>query len=233
MTENQEIYNIWKKYVDSKYLYRIISEEYLTEIKKFGFNHNKDPFKNKKEDISKLFKIILKLKNEGFIMMRWWGKPVDQEHVIKCTTKDLKINYIDFTPKYEDTIEYYLNLKGGALVNTVLIFTEELLMKKPPLKEDEWKLVKKLNNWSKKKFEYNNKVVWIKASSKYFENAKFQNFIGKNYVESPYGRFEHFKKIISKKGLEYYLPFLKNEKLFYIRTINKIPPSEIIKITKK
>jgi hypothetical protein len=95
------------------------------------------------------------------------------------------------------------------------------------------KLVKKLNIWSKKREKFGNVVIWIKASSEFFETAEFQNFLTKKYVTCPYGSFEHFKKIILKKGLKYYLPFLKSKKLFYVRTKKYIPPSEIFKITEK
>ncbi|MBU1045454.1 MAG: hypothetical protein KJ915_13795 [Candidatus Omnitrophica bacterium] len=233
MRKDEDLYQIWKRYVDSRFLYRMVSEEYIAGIEKYGFDHKKDPFKNKKKELLKLFKIVLNLKKRGFIMMRWWGNPVDQEEVVKCTTKDLEINYIDFTPRFEKIIDYYLNLKGGALVNTILIFTEELLIKRPALKKDEWKLVRKLNLWSKRKSEFENKVVWVRASSKCFEDADFQNFVEKKYAESPFGSFDHFEKTISKKGLDYYMPFLKNEKLFYVRTKSKILPSEIFKITSK
>ena len=92
---NKAHYNTWEKYIDKKFLYRVVSDEYIPSIKKIGLDNNKNPFKDKKKDIFKLFKIVLNLKKRGFIMMRWWGKPVDQEIVINCTKKDLKSNYID------------------------------------------------------------------------------------------------------------------------------------------
>ena len=224
------LFNYWKKYVDSTYLYRVVSEEYLSDIKKNGFDHKDDPFDRYKKDIFRLFDICLKLYKKGFIMMRWWGRPVDQAHVIKCTANDLNKPFIDFTPNFGSAIKEYLRLKGGALVNTVLIFTEELLMKKPPLTSSEIKLIKKLNNWSRKKFSYNNKVVVIRASSKSFETAQFQYFWGDN-VESPFGSFEHFKKVVSKKGLDFYTPYLTGKKLFFLRTTTFIPASQIYKIS--
>ena len=225
---NKKHYNIWKKYIDSGFIYRVVSEEYLPSINKIGLDPKKDPFRNNKKDIFRLFQIILNLKKRGFLMMRWWGKPVDQEKVINCTKKDLKSNYIDFTPNYKKVLDYYKELKGGALVNTILIFTDELLVKKPQLKEEEWKLIKKLNNWSKKKNQYTNKIIKIKASSKYLENAEFQELGKEKYSRSPFGSFENFEKVIKKNRLKYYLPFLKNKKLFYLRVKNKIPPREII-----
>jgi hypothetical protein len=174
--DEKELYSYWKKYVDSKFLYRVVSEEYVPSIKKQGFNHNKDPFEKNKNDIYKLFSICMRLYKQGFIMMRWWGKPVDQKKVIKISKEDLANPGIDFTPNFENILFYYLNLQGGALVCTVRIFTEELIMKRPPLSDSEWTLVKKLNVWSRKKYSYRNKVVVIRASSKCFEHAHFQWF---------------------------------------------------------
>jgi hypothetical protein len=215
----------YETYINSKVIYRVVSEEYLSQIKKEGFNHEKDPFKLMKKDIYKLFNILLKLKKKGFIIMRWWGQPVDQEGVINCTKKDLENKYIDFTPDLKN-VNYYLKLKGGALVQTVLIFTEELLIKKPSLDEKDYTLINKLNQWAKKKSKFKNRVISIKGSSKYLETAKFQTFTGK-YVDSPFGSFEHFKKVIKKQGLEFYKPYLTGKKLFYLRTIKPIPVSEL------
>ncbi len=228
----KSLFTFWKKYVDSKYLYRIVSEEYMPELKKQGFNHKNDPFRRHKKDIFRLFNICLKLHKKGFIMVRWWGKPVNQTIVVATTKKDLNNNFIDFAPNFKHTIDYYLKLKGGALVNTILIFTEELLMKKPPLTNSEVRLIIKLNEWSKKRCSFKNKIIAIPASSKYFETAYFQHFQGK-YFESPFGSFEHFKKVVSNKGLNFFYPYLTGKKLFYLRTIKSIPCSEIKKISNK
>lgn len=231
--EEKELYQFWKEHIDSKYIYRIVSEDYIFQIEKNGFEPDKNPFDKIKPQLFRLFEIIMTLKEKGFIMMRWWGAPVDQEVVINCTKKDLDKNYIDFTPNYKDIINYYLNLKGGALVQTILIFTTELLMKKPPLTKEELSLIKTLNDWAKRKANKKNKVIWLKASSSYFENVYFQRSGIKEYLESPLGSFENFKRVIEKNGLDIYLSYLTLEKLFYLRTENRIPPSEIIKITRK
>lgn len=226
--EEKELYNLWKKHIDSKFMYRIVSEEYLPDIKRYGFNQKRNPFNKKiKKEIYQLFDILISLKKKGFILTLNWGRPVDQEYVIRCTKKDLEKDYIDFTSK--QAVKYYMGLKGGGTVNTVLSFTEELLRKKPELNKKEWNLIIKLNQWAKKKGKYQNRVILIKASSKYFETANFQSFI-KEYVECPLGRFEHFKRIIQKRGLNFYKPFLTGKKLFHIRTIHPIPAREIVKI---
>ncbi len=224
---NKSLYTFWKKHVDSKFLCRIVSEEYISDIRKNGLNHKKDPFEKNKKDIFKLFNICLKLYNKGFIMMRWWGKPVDQTVVIATSKKDLNNPFIDFGPNNKKNIDYYLNLRGGALVNTVLIFTEEILMTKPHLTKPEIKFVTKMNQWAKKKHIYKNTVIFVKASSRYFESAHFRPVEGGDNIESPFGSFEHFKKTVSKKGIAYYTPYLTVKKSFYVRTIKPIPTSEI------
>lgn len=233
VTEN-ELKQIWETYVNSQKIYRVVSEDYIFEIKKYGFQPNKNPFDEIKPQLFDLFKIVLNLKEKGFLMMRWWGSPVDQEVVVNCTKNDLEKNYIDFTPNFEKTIDYYLNLKGGALVQTILIFTEEILMKIPQiLSKKELTVVSMLNEWSKKKANSKNKVIVLKASSSYFEDVIFQIPNEQKYLVSPFGSFENFKNVINKNSLETYLPYLKLEKLFYLRTKSDIPPSEIIEIIRK
>jgi len=225
-TEKQ-LLAFWKKYVSGKYLYRIVASRYVSDIQKNGFDPKKNPFKLHENDIKQFCKILLDLHKKGFIMMRWWGKPVDQKTVVETTLRDLTFNYIDFTP--ESRINYYKELRGGALAQTVHIYAEELLLKRPPLTDKELKLVEKLNVWSENLCRDENKIIVIKASSPYFEHAQFQYFTGEN-VESPFGSFEHFKKVIKKHSLLFYEPYLKGEQLFYVRTTKKISPSEIVRI---
>jgi hypothetical protein len=161
-------------------------------------------------------------------MMRWWGKPVDQKQVVSTTLKDLQSNYIDFTPA--SRIKYYRGLQGGALAQTIRIYTEELLMKQPPLSEQEWKLVKRLNHWANGLCNCKNNAVEIKGSSQYLEHAEFQYFSGEN-VESPFGSFENFKRAVAKRGLAFYKPYLTGKKLFYLRTTKEIPAAEIVNIS--
>lgn len=234
MDNENELKQIWEEYINSQKIYRIVSEDYISEIKKNGFQPNQNHFNEIKPQLLELFNIVLNLKNKGFLMMRWWENPVDQEVVVNCTKTDLEKNYIDFTPNFEKTIDYYLNLKGGALVQTILIFTEELLLKIPQiLSKKELKLVTMLNEWSRKKANSKNIVISLSASSSYFEKVIFQIPNEQKYLESPFGSFENFKKIINKNGLDAYLPYLKFEKLFYLRTKISIPPSEIIEIIRK
>lgn len=228
----EKLLESYNKYVKNNYFYRVVSEEYEKDILKKGLNPSINPFESKKKDIFSLFKLVLKLKKEGFIMMRIWSRPVDQEHIVNVTKKDLKQNFVDFTPDYKDTLSFYKDLKGGALANTVFIFTEELLLKQIGLTKKEKELVLRLNKWSKDKINTKNVVFKIKASSKYLEKAKLQDPKLKDYLPSPFGSFEHFEKVVQKHCLETYIPYLKQQKLFYLRTKTKIAPEELKKIKK-
>jgi len=232
LMKKEALFAFWKRYVDSRNLYRIVSEEYLPAIRRAGLNPKKDPFENHKKDIFRLFDICLKLHKSGFIMVRWWGKPVDQVKVINVTRHDLNNDFIDFTPDSGNLLEYYLKLPGGALVNTLFIFTEELLLKQPPLTQSDYALIRKLNAWSKKKRAFKNRILSVRGSSSYFESAHFQ-YPGGHYELSPFGSFEHFKKVVSKRGLAFYAPYLTGKTRFYLRLRKAIPASQIRYETKR
>lgn len=227
----------YKTYVKSKYLYRVVSEEHVPNILKDGLNPKKNPFQKQKKDFYKLFKILIELKEKhNFLIMRWWGKSVDQIQVINCTKTDLENNFIDFTP-CPINVKYYKSLIGGALVSTIFFFTEELLLKQADLIREcaesllggkDLTLIKKLNRWAKKKRNLKNKVIWIKASSLHFEEGVFQ--CGEHYYKSPFGSYTNFKKAIQKNGFQFYKPYFEGKKLFYVRISKKIPSLEIVKI---
>ena len=225
---SQDLEALWKKHVDSVFLYRVVSKEYAPSILKNGLRHDKDPFFTKKAEIEQLFRLLLKLKDKGFLLMRWWGQPVDQEDVIKTTRKDLENPYIDFTSSIQEAREYYKPLSGGALVQTILIFTEEILMKRLPMTTREADVVKKLNKWAKKKSDYKNVILKVRGSCPAFETAKFQRHSGQEYIPSPFGSFEHFKKIIEEHGWSTYKPYLEG-KLFHLRTTSPIPAEKIVR----
>lgn len=226
--KDEELYSIWKKYVEDSYLYRIVPGSQLKSIKTKGLNPKNDPHKEMKKDIFALFRILLNLKKKGFIIYHWWGKPVDQEHVIKVTKRDMHRDYIDFSPNINKTLDFYKSLKGGALVNTVYLFTQELVIKKIPIAKSKEKLVKKLNLWAQKRRQSKNHIIKVKASDNVFNNAHFQNPSKKNYDLSPFGSYANFKKAVEKNGLDYYLKFLKNEQLFYVRVRNPIKKQSLI-----
>lgn len=217
---------LWNKYIHNTHLYRVVSSEHIDSILTHGLRHDKNPFKSKISDIEALFEFVLKLKKKEFIMMRWWDKAVDQERVVQVTRKDLEKSYIDFTSSLAEAREYYKPLSGGALVQTVLIFTEELLLKRIPMTQEELSLVKKLNAWAKKKSTYSNVILKIRGSCRSLESAHLQRFGGQEYIPSPFGSFEHFKNVIDTHGWQTYKPYLEG-KLFHLRTVTHIPAKDI------
>lgn len=218
--------SLWIKHIHNTHLYRVVSSEHLDSILTQGLRHDKNPFTSKVPDIEALFELVLKLKKKGFIMMRWWDEAVDQERVIQVTRKDLEKSYIDFTSSLQEAKEYYKPLSGGALVQTVLMFTEELLLKRIPLTQEELPLVKNLNAWAKKKSSYKNVILKIRGSSRSLESAHLQRFGGQEYIPSPFGSFEHFKNVIDTHGWQTYKPYLEG-KLFHLRTVTHIPAKDI------
>src|SRR3989344_8366685 len=201
--DEREIYRFWKKYIDRN-LYRVISSEYISEIKKDGFNPKKDPYQKLISDIKKVFRLVLKLEKNGFIHRQDWGfKKVTGKYIVMISLEDINSQFIDFTPNNQETF-YYKKHKGGALIQTIKRVTNDILKRKPNLSSSELTLVKKLNKWSENKSQFNNKTLFVKGSSKYFETALFQNRLGKigkdKYWKSPFGGLEHFKQIIKRYG---------------------------------
>ena len=222
----KELIRFYKKYIDRN-LYRVVSSEYINKILKKGINPKIDPYEQLKPDIKKLFKLVLKLENKGFIHEQDWGfKIVQGNYIVKISLIDLEQPFLDFSPVYSDTY-FYKKHKGGALVKTINAITSDIITRKPNLTKNELNLVKKLQNWSIKKSSFKNVTLFVKGSQKCFETAHFQAIhFDKNYWKSPFGSFDNFKKIYSEK----YLPFLTGEKVFYLRVIDKIPKSAIYKI---
>jgi len=228
----EELYKFWKEYI-YRNLYRVISSSHLSDILKNGLNPKKNPYRKLIPDIKKLFKLVLKLEIKGFIHEQDWGfKKATGKYLVMVSSEDITSPFIDFTPNYKETY-YYKKHKGGALVQTIKRITDDILNRKPKLSAIEQSLVIRLHKWSEKKSKFSNKILFVKGSSIYFESALFQNRLGKKdkdkYWKSPFGRFENFKKILNRFGLKRYEPYLKGEKLFYLRTIEKIPPMEIYK----
>ena len=220
----------WKKYINVN-LYRVVSEEYLSEIKKKGIEPNKNPFYKQIPQIKRLFDLLLKLEENGFGHQRTWGSQiVDAKKIIAVSTTDIDNPYVDFTASYKKTY-YYRKHRGGALVTTIRAITSDILERKPALSKEELELVENLHEWTIIKSSFINRVLFFKGSSKYFETAHFQMMgSDKDYIESLFGRYEHFKAIIEKNGLEVYESYLKDKDTFYLRAVQKIPASEIIKI---
>jgi hypothetical protein len=226
--DDKKLRAFYDKHIAKGYIYRIVAEEHVPRIKKHGFEPGRSPFTKMKKDIDSLFCIVLALHEKGFMMMRWWGSPVDQTKIVGVTRKDLTRHYVDFTPA--PRIEYYKKLSGGALANTIFLFTEELLLKQIPLTPKEKKLVVRLNAWSIEKVRQRNHVIWVRTASLYLEHAEFQVFDGKPNRVSPFGSFAQFKRAVAKEGFAFYEERLTDKKPYYLRTTKPIPASEIVKI---
>jgi hypothetical protein len=230
---NEEVLKSHYEKQANKFMYRVVSEEYIKDILKKGLVPKKNPYKNKIRKIKKLYALLLKLGENGFIHTQKWGTQITKiEKIVRVGLEDLNKRYIDFTPHIKD-IEYYKKLKGGAIVNSIKKITSDIIRKKPNLTAKELALVEHLHSWALFKSKFKAKTIFVKSTSKYFESAKFQVLSpGSNerrYIKSPFGRFKHFKKIINKFGLELYLPFFKG-KLFHLRLTKKMPAKEIDRI---
>lgn len=226
-----QLYKIWRKYIDVP-VYRSQSSEYNKEIKTLGLNPKKDPYKKVANKIKKLFSLVIKLEDKGFVHEQDWGsKKVTGKYIVMVSSEDLSSPFIDFTTRLKDVL-YYQKHNGGALVQTIEKITKDILLRKPSISLSELKLVSELNNWASRKARFSNILLSVQGSSKVFESALFQVKSGKKisekYISSPFGSFEHFKRIIKKDGIELYLPYLNGEKFFYaLRVKDKIPAGEI------
>ena len=233
MKTDRQLKEIYDKYIDIP-IYRVVPERMLRDILKYGINPKKDPYERIKLEIKKLAKIINYLERKGIIIRLQWGRPVHASYAMAVTLNDLKIPVVDFAPTIED-VEYYLKLKGGATISNIKRLTNRIIEEKPNLNNHQWKLINELNKWAKEKV-CNNIVISIIGNSKTLETSRFQlirrgkggrkKYKDPKYLSSPFGSFEHFKKIIKKQGLKKYIHRLKNKK-FYLRVKDKIPAKNI------
>jgi len=225
----KELKIIWKKYIDKK-IYRIVPAAQKSIILKKGFDPSKDPYEKVNPKIKKMFQIIIKLEKRGVVFEdQWKSGPVKGSIVVMTSMRSVKGKYIDFVAKKKQIQTFRKRWDGGCLVTYVNKLTNFLLEKIDELDSEGEKLARYLNKWSKKRMGKKSEVLYIKGSNKIFETAIFYCFIPQNqgYWESPFGSFQHFVKVIKKQGLRKYLPFLKGEKLFYLRVRKKISPKEI------
>ncbi len=220
----------YTKYIDVN-IYRVVSEEYLEEIKSKGIEPDVNPFHNHIPQIKELFALLMKLESGGFAHTRQWGGTlVTAEKIIRVSTTDIDNPFVDFTASYNKTY-YYRRHRGGALVTTIYEITSDILKRKPVISKKELQLVNSLHEWSSIRASYINRVLYFNGTSRYFESAHFQMIgSGKDYIESPFGRYDHFKQVIEKNGIDVYEPYLKNKDDFYLRAIERIPASEIKKV---
>jgi len=238
MKKDRELYALWKKYVN-KNIYRVISGEYLKDVRKNGFNPKKDPYSvATKNKIKKFFKIILRLEKKGVVYNEKIGRNNDivikGKFIVERANISMGSNFIDLTQDYSQALKFKRKWRGGALTQAVYNFCLFLKNREKYLTDSEKKLLEEIRDWAERKRKFPNYLLFINGSSKCLESAKFlhQKIISKNqkYWKSPYGSFEHFKNVARRTNIKKYIPHLKGEKYFYLRVTSKIPPSAISKI---
>jgi len=236
--KEKKLLEIWKKYIDRP-MYRVVPKIDYTNIIKKGIDPKKNPYNPIKKEVIKFRNIIKRLEDKGFIVISRWGKKeVGGLYAIDVTLHDFEIDCVDFTSQ-KDLIPYYLRFKGGAATGNLKKLVNEIKAKKFLISNREKILIDKIDKWLDKRI-CENIAFYISGNSYIFENALFQRRrkSGKGlrrkvkkivYLASPFGSFEHFKKIIEKYGLKKYRYYLENE-LFYLRVRSKIPAREIRKV---
>ena len=177
----------------------------------------------------RFYTLIENLEKKGYkITVKWAFEDVYGSRIAQVHRKNLRTYYIDLNPNYKHS-EHYAKRKGGDLAFTTKYIAKEIIKEKFPLNNNQKKLINKILKWCDKKSKYKMSTLLISRESPYLEKAHFQHFTGGKYWPSPFGRFEHFKKVISKEGLKKYKPFLEGgiKKVFYLRLTRKVPASEI------
>jgi len=234
MKPEKQLHKIWKKYINVQ-IYRVVSGKHYKDILKNGINPRKNPYEKIMPELKKLIKILERQEKKGDILKLDWGREVNGSFAMKVTLHDISIYAVDFTP-HKEQLKYYLNLKGGAAVSNIEKITKMLLESEHKLSKTEERLVKKLSLFAKK-CKCKNKAIFVRGSYECFETAYFQVFRKKKskkknkykkpiHWQSPFGSFEHFKRVVAKKGLNKYLNKIKNKE-FYLRVTEKIPAEEI------
>ncbi len=222
-----ELRKLYNKYVEKRNFYRVVSNEYLPDIRKKGLTPEDNPYQNFKGELRKFFLIIEHLNRKGHtIHIKWAFETPPGTRVTRICRKDLRKNYIDLNPDRKHN-SYYLRMKGGSLISNVKDLAKQLLKNKHLLSEKNLEQIDKVLKLCKKKSKYKMSILYVPRSSKYFEKAHFQHFSGGKYWPSPFGRYEHFKKVILREGLKKYKPYLDGKKLFYIRILKRVPANEI------
>ncbi|MBW3021136.1 hypothetical protein KY334_07615 [Candidatus Woesearchaeota archaeon] len=231
----REYYN---KHIKNRRFYRVYSAEYEEDIKEHGLTPKKNPYRKLYPRIKKLFRVLRWLeKHHTFEHTQMWGRLVDSEKIISTTLNDMKNNFIDFTP-FKSEVEYYQNLmkgKGGAIVSTVKLITNDILERKPKLPwYASYKFIKKMNDWTIERGKHDIKVLYVLGSCEELNTAFFQtrNEYKHDNLPSPYGSFEHFKKIINEHGLEKYKKIIEgkrntDETFVNLRMTSLVPRKEI------
>lgn len=226
-----------KKYYETnvkpKRLFRVVSKEYLADIKRSGIDPKKNPFNELKPKFSKLFKLAYELEKIGVIFKHMWGEEeVGLDRMIGVTQRDLETAGVDFTslPRME---EYYKKRRGGALATTISFLTETMVNRtKVKLTPQQKRLVDGLKEWANERKKFESITIQIDPTCPSLENAEFKysntDPKTKKYksAPSPFGSFESFKNAVSEKGLVFYDPYLRGDKLghFELRVKDKVGP---------
>jgi len=226
--EENELKKIWKRYIDSKFVYRSQSREYLKQISKEGFDPIKDPYVIIRPKLERLYDLVLKFEKRGYKMILDWNGvyPAGSE-AVRVSRLDLDNPFIDFTTYLKEAKVFAKQLQGGAIAANVLELIKGIEGFNIKLTKSQEELNKELLKWAKKKMKFKNKLLRVRASSESFQSAKIHTFEYKKYFVSPYGSFEYFKKVVQEYGIEKYLPYLTGKKRAYLRVISKIPSDEI------
>jgi hypothetical protein len=226
MNEKQ-LYEFWKKYVNTK-IYHVTSEKYISVIKKNGLNPKKNPLGNKYPEIIQLFKLIKRFEDKGIIYTEEWRDGIKKgSEIIEISKESINNNYIDFVSDYNQALKFKKKWRGGALAN--IVFNYANFLKNKRLSKSERELVRMLNLWAEKERKYKNKIIYVKGSGKFLEGAKLLLLPlkgKKKIVTSPYGSYEYFINVIRNK-LNLYERYLKQEELSYLRVMDKIPKEDI------
>jgi len=231
MVTNAELKRLWKKFVDIK-LYRIMPINQKKATLSTGLDPSKDPYERINPKIKKMFRIVKRLEKKGIIFLDIWRSgPIRGSKIVEISKRSVDGKYIDFVANKKQ-IQIYKKrwVGGGCLVTYVLKLTDFLLKNKAYLSHSEKRLTKNLNNWANKRKNKRRFTIYVRGSNRCFESALFYCYVPefKKYWKSPFGSFENFQKVIKQEGLKKYLPYFKNEKLFYLRVRTKISPKNII-----
>ena len=236
MAREKYLLKLYNSYIN-KSVYRVVPQRDIKNILKNGINPKNNPYKNIIPKIKLVEKTIKILGKKGISIEYHRGdKKVSADFIIKEILTDLSKKYIDFCSSKEHVKYYLLAIPGGGIPNAVKKVNKKLLELNLPISKKEKLLIKKLNIWASALI-CKNTVISVKGTPSIFETALFQltgthknkkrkKFKESPYLPSPFGSFEHFKKIIKKHGLKKYSYRLKNNK-FYLRVKEKIPAEEI------
>ena len=200
----------YNKFVKDRKFYRVYSAEYEEDIKKHGLTPKRNPYQKLYPKIKKLFKILKWLeKHHTFEHTQQWGDLVNSEIIIRVTLEDMEKDFIDFTP-FDCEVKYYKKLmkgKGGAIVSTVKLITDDILERKPKLPwYASYKFIEDMNEWAKERGKHEIKVMYVLGSCEEFGSGFYQvrGHLRKKGFPSPYGSLKHFKEIINEYGLANY-----------------------------